>query len=235
MRAWASTGLPSLNDAANNTNTDVLPSAPLSADTASWIGKTLLPLNQAGNIFAVSLPPMGAVVGSCLSSITLNFMGRKNSIILSGVIFFLSFLLLGLASIPSSVEMILIGRALSGLGVGLAVPSSAIYVAECSSPALRGMLSCMPAFLMAFGVLIGYAFGMFGHFVLREVEHFIAGIFLPWHHLAYFCCAPAVLLVLSMMFLPDTPPYLVRNGQTEKATKSLAWLRGTTLEAVRYF
>jgi MFS family permease len=106
---------------------------------------------------------MGAVVGSCLSSITLNFMGRRDSIILSGVIFFLSFLLIGLASIPSSVEMILIGRALSGLGVGLAVPSAAIYVAECSSQALRGMLSCMPAFLMAFGVLIGYAFGTFGH------------------------------------------------------------------------
>jgi hypothetical protein len=36
-----------------------------------------------------------------------------------------------------------------------------------------------------------------------------------------------------MIFLPDTPSYLARKGKTEKATKSLAWLRGTTVEAVR--
>eukprot|EP00092_Neocalanus_flemingeri_P046464 GFUD01052267.1.p1 GENE.GFUD01052267.1~~GFUD01052267.1.p1 ORF type:complete len:481 (-),score=118.98 GFUD01052267.1:59-1501(-) len=201
VRSWASTGLPSLNDAANNTNPAVLLTAPLSEDTTSWI---------------VSLPPMGAILGSCLSSLTLNWAGRKCSIILSGVMFFLSFLLIGLASIPSSVEMIITGRALSGIGVGLAVPSAAIYVAECSSPALRGTLSSLPAFLMAFGVLLGYVFG----------------IFLPWHHLAYFCCTPAVLLVLAMMFLPDTPLYLASKGETEKAAKSLAWLRGTSVEAV---
>ena len=57
--------------------------------------------------------------------------------------------------------MILAGRALSGIGVGLGVPSTAIYVAECSSPTLRGKLSSLPAFLMAFGVLIGYVFGGF--------------------------------------------------------------------------
>ena len=111
--------------------------------------------------FAVSLPPMGAILGSSLSSLSLNWAGRKYSIILSGVFFFLSFILIGLASFSSSVEMILAGRALSGIGVGLGVPSTAIYVAECSSPTLRGKLSSLPAFLMAFGVLIGYVFGRF--------------------------------------------------------------------------
>jgi MFS family permease len=110
---------------------------------------------------------MGAILGSCLSSITLNWAGRKYSIVLSGVMFFLSFLLIGLASIPSSVEMILAGRALSGIGVGLAVPSAAIYVAECSSPALRGILGSLPAFLMALGVLIGYVFGRLVSSTLR--------------------------------------------------------------------
>ena len=102
---------------------------------------------------------MGAILGSCLASLTLNWAGRKYSIILSGIMFFFSFLLIGMASIPSSVEMILAGRALSGIGAGLAVPSAAIYVAECSSSSLRGTLGSLPAFLMAFGVLIGYVFG----------------------------------------------------------------------------
>ena len=63
----------------------------------------------------------------------------------------------------------------------------------------------------------------------------LAGIFLSWHHLAYFCCAPAVMLVLSMMLLPETPSYLARKGEEDKAASSLAWLRGTSVEAVKYF
>ena len=105
------------------------------------------------------MPPLGAILGSSLSSLSLNWGGRKFSIILSGVFFFSSFLLIGLANISSSVVMILAGRALSGLGVGLGVPSTSIYVAECSSPNLRGKLGTLPAFLLAFGVLIGYVFG----------------------------------------------------------------------------
>ena len=181
----------------------------------------------------MSLPPLGAILGSSLSSLSLNWMGRKFSIILAGVFFFLSFVLIGLASISSSVGMILAGRALSGLGVGLGVPSTAIYVAECSSPALRGKLSSLPAFLMAFGVLIGYVFGRLLFTCMIDGFILILGIFLPWHHLAYFCCTPAVLLILAMMFLPDTPSHLARKGHTEKAEKALAWLRGTSRDAVR--
>ena len=61
-----------------------------------------------------------------------------------------------------------------------------------------------------------------------------AGIFLPWHHLAYFCSAPALLLIVAMIFLPETPSFLARKGKSEKATKALAWLRGTSYENVRY-
>jgi len=202
VRAWASTGLPSLNTHTNSSTSYVLPSAPLDTDTCSWI---------------VSLPPLGAIVGSSLSSLSLNWGGRKFSIILSGIFFFTSFLLIGLASLSSSVGMILAGRALSGLGVGLGVPSTSIYVAECSSPALRGKLGSLPAFLLAGGVLLGY----------------VCGIFLPWHHLAYFCSAPALVLVLAMIVLPETPSFLARRGRTEKAAKALSWLRGTTQDAVR--
>ena len=70
--------------------------------------------------------------------------------------------------------------------------------------------------------------------ILVKIFINIAGIFLPWHHLAYFCCTPAVLLVISMMFLPKTPTYLTRRGNAELAARSLAWLRGTSVEAVRH-
>ena len=138
----------SLNDVNSNVNSSTyhpVPDAPLSDDIISWI---------------VSLPPLLALIGSLLSSLLLNYLGRKNSIILSGFIFLTSFLMIGLADlITISETMILAGRALSGLGVGLGVPSTSIYIAECSSPVMRGRLSSLPAFLLALGVLLGYVFG----------------------------------------------------------------------------
>ena len=99
-------------------------------------------------------------MGSGLSSILLNTLGRKNSILLSGFIFFTSFLLIGVADLaPDREVLVLAGRAISGLGVGLGVPSTAIYIAECSSPQLRGKLSSLPALLLALGVLLGYLLG----------------------------------------------------------------------------
>ena len=126
-------------------NLHPVPDAPLDQDTISWI---------------VSLPPLLALISSALSSVLLQYLGRKKSIILSGFIFLSSFLMIGLAAqIPSPEKLILAGRAWSGLGVGLGVPSTAIYISECSSPQLRGRLSSLPAFFLALGVLLGYVFG----------------------------------------------------------------------------
>ena len=183
-------------------------------------------------ILPVSLPPLGAILGSSLSSVSLNFGGRKFSIILSGMFFFMSYILIGLASVFTSVDMIHAGRALSGVGVGLGVPSTSIYVAECSSPALRGKLGALPAFLLALGVLLGYVFGKIDRTNIPK-RYFYEGIFLPWHYLAFACSAPAFLLIVAMMFLPETPSFLARDGKAEKATKTLAWLRGTCEDDVR--
>ena len=55
--------------------------------------------------------------------------------------------------------LVMTGRAISGYGVGVGMPATAIYIAEVSSPQMRGKLSSLPALLMALGVLLGYLLG----------------------------------------------------------------------------
>ena len=191
----------------------------LGNETTSWIGEHLisniLVIGITSRCTSVSFPPLLAIVGSGLSSVLLNTVGRKNSILLSGFIFFSSFLLIGVAAMsPVWAPLVLTGRAVSGLGVGLGVPATAIYIAECSSPELRGKLSSLPALLLALGVLLGY----------------FLGIFLPWNHLALACSAPGFFL-LSVIFLPESPSYLVSKGQTERAAAALCRLKGVTKES----
>jgi len=184
VRAWAATGLPSLNSTWGDA---------LDPETASWV---------------VSLPPLGAMLGSLLSSCTLAY-SRRASIFLSGLLFLAAFSLMGVAHLASFLPLVLAGRLLSGMGVGIAVPSSAIYIAEISSPDLRGKLSSLPATFQALGVLLSYAIGLA----------------LDWHQLAWTCTAPALLLICSLFFLPESPSHLARKGEKAAAAAALKWLR----------
>ena len=55
---------------------------------------------------------------------------------------------------------------------------------------------------------------------------YVVGAFIPWHHLSYFCAAFPVLLLFSMLLLPETPTWLITNDKEERAKKALSWLRG---------
>ena len=62
------------------------------------------------------------------------------------------------------------GRAISGYGVGVGMPATAIYIAEVSSPQMRGKLSSLPALLMALGVLLGYLLGGWRDYIISHLH-----------------------------------------------------------------
>ena len=49
-----------------------------------------------------------------------------------------------------------------------------------------------------------------------------------WGTITILCAIPAILTVLVMLFMPESPFYLVRKNCEDDALKSLIWLRGST-------
>ena len=192
VRAWASTAVPSMTEEEEE----------LSEEMISWV---------------VAAPPIGAITGSLLSFLFLRRLGRKVTIITSGLLFLTAFLCLGLSKQAASPAMVLVFRALSGTGVGLAVPSVSIFIAETVAAQHRGTLACLPALLHATGVLLCY----------------VTGAFLPWDFLSYACCVPALLLVLTVLPLPESPAHLVNTNNREAAVRSYDWYRSAGLELAR--
>ncbi|XP_023328360.1 facilitated trehalose transporter Tret1 [Eurytemora carolleeae] len=194
LRAWAATSVPSLNkkELRGEANIWALESSPQEPEIISWIVSTL---------------PLGAICGSLLSSFPLNYLGRRITLLLAGVLYIAANLLIGLAQLNGNIPMILIGRILGGIGVGITMPSTVIYISEITHPSLRGRMGCIPSLLLALGVLLGYA----------------VGAATPWHHLALISLAPPAILILGMFFLPETPVWLKRNGKTELAEKASLW------------
>lgn len=135
--------------------------------------------------------------------------GRKVTLLLTEIPLILGWLLI---SIASNVEMIYIGRLLIGLGSGMVGAPSRVYTSEVTQPHLRGMLSALASVGISFGVLFQYTLGAFA----------------SWQILAGVSSLIPLLAFTLMLFMPETPNFLISKSQPDKAVKSLAKLRGST-------
>lgn len=136
---------------------------------------------------------------------------------MSGLLFLVSFLSIGLSQSLASHEMVLVFRTLSGAAVGLSVPAVTIYIGETVTSEHRGVCGSLPALLHAGGVLASY----------------LLGTWLPWHTLSFTYCVPALLLTLAMAAMPESPLHLAHGGHMTRAEDSLMWLRVVNRDMAR--
>lgn len=101
--------------------------------------------------------PLAGLAGGCLGGPLIEYLGRKNTILATAVPFIVSWLLIACAV---NVGMVLAGRALSGLCVGIASLSLPVYLGETVQPEVRGTLGLLPT-----------AFGNIGMFKTQLITH----------------------------------------------------------------
>jgi SP family galactose:H+ symporter-like MFS transporter len=94
-----------------------------------------------------------------------------------------------------------------GLGFELAVAT--VYIVEIASTDMRGVLGCFVQFMGSIGVLFT----------------FVAGTFLNWYWLALVNGVTVVFFFLGMLYVPESPRWLILKGHEFSATQSLEWLR----------
>ncbi|CAM9312363.1 unnamed protein product, partial [Heterosigma akashiwo] len=85
----------------------------------------------------VSITVTGAIFGACFGGLLTERRGRKPAILLSSLIFLLGSVLL---SLSSSYNLLVFGRLIVGLGIGMASLAVPMYIAEAAPAHLRGML-----------------------------------------------------------------------------------------------
>ncbi|XP_059360049.1 solute carrier family 2, facilitated glucose transporter member 6-like [Carassius carassius] len=155
-----------------------------------------------GSIFT-----LGAALGGVSAMFLTDRVGRKISIMLSGIPSVVGLLVMGAAQ---NFWMLLWGRFLTGIAGGITAGSIPVYVSEISHPSVRGALGSCPQITAVFGSLALYAFGLV----------------LPWRWLAVAGEIPVVIMMLLLCFMPTSPRYHIMKGNRERAVKSLEWLRG---------
>ena len=150
----------------------------------------------------VSSVLVGAAVGAALGGGLTNRFGRRKLIMLAGVIFTAS--AAGTALAPT-VSWLIAGRIVSGLGIGVASFISPMYIAEIVPAKVRGALVAVNMLAITTGIVAAYL-----------VDYALSGME-GWRYMFGLGAAPAVILVIAMWKLPDSPRWLISRSMVKQA------------------
>ena len=194
---------------------------------------------------------IGCVIGGALSGFFASRLGRRNSLRLASVLFFLS----ALGSYYPEVLFFNYGepnlnllitfnlyRVLGGIGVGLASAVCPMYIAEIAPSEIRGTLVSCNQFAIIFGMLVVYFVNylIMGDHTNPIIDKSVDGILsvnpasdmwsvkTGWRYMFGSEAFPAALFGCLLFFVPKTPRYLVLIHQEEKAYSILEKVNGTS-------
>ncbi|XP_047736166.1 solute carrier family 2, facilitated glucose transporter member 8-like [Hyalella azteca] len=149
----------------------------------------------------------GALAGGLLSSALMNRLGRRATLMVSVLPCLLGCCLMGLSS---NYGVLLTGRILTGVFIGVSGASGNAFLGEIAASDIRGMLGALYELMLVAGVLIA--------FVTRE--------YVSWQQLALITNAPVLLLALLVFFTKESPAFLLIAGKENEARAALQYYRG---------
>ncbi|XP_015734890.1 solute carrier family 2, facilitated glucose transporter member 8 isoform X1 [Coturnix japonica] len=154
-----------------------------------------------------SIVTLGAAAGGILGGCLVDKIGRKLSLMLCSVPYVSGYIVIISAQ---NIWMLYFGRILTGLASGITSLVVPVYISEISHTSVRGMLGSFVQLMVVTGILGAY----------------IAGMALKWQWLAVLCSFPPCIMLLFMLFMPETPRFLLDQNKRAEAIAALQFLRG---------
>jgi SP family xylose:H+ symportor-like MFS transporter len=181
--------------------------------------------------WTVSSALFGCIIGAIVAGWVSNAIGRKGGMLVAGALFLLSaagsaYPEVGLGPIggmgPTALTPFILYRILCGIGVGIASMLSPLYIAEIAPSGIRGRLVSFNQLSIVLGMLLVYFVNWW--IASQGDEAWIHST--GWRLMLLSEAVPAVLFIILLTFVPDTPRWFVMKGRLEKAQSVLGRLVG---------
>lgn len=179
--------------------------------------------DSIGTGFNVASMLLGCAVGAFAAGRLADQFGRRMILLASAIFFLISAWGSGIA--VSSTEFI-IYRVIGGFAVGAASVLAPVYVSEVTPANMRGRLSSIQQIM----IIIGLTAAFLSNYLLAGVagsstKEFMWG-YEAWRWMFWIEIAPAALFFVALLFIPESPRYLVLKKQHDKARQVLTRLFG---------
>jgi SP family facilitated glucose transporter-like MFS transporter 8 len=162
--------------------------------------------NEVGSWLG-SLMCLGGLIATPLYLFISDRCSRKTTGYLVAVPFIISWILI---IVGNSIIILCIARFIGGMGSGAIIVFASLYVSETAQDTIRGALGSYLTLFTNAGVLFAY----------------IVGSHVSYYTFAYTVLLIPILYIVGLIWLPETPNYLVNRGDYTEAERSLRWLRG---------
>jgi len=166
----------------------------LNDKTVEWVTTTVL---------------LGAVLGAITSGKLSDLLGRKKMIIINAFIFSVG--ALGCA-FATSIEMLIVMRIIIGIAIGITSYVAPMYIAEVSPTRRRGALVTLNQLMITIGILVSY---ISDYLLSNDVN------LQSWRWMFGVGLIPGFILLTGMLFLPETPRWLISKQRWEEGKKVL--------------
>lgn len=159
----------------------------------------------------ISIFNVGCAVGGIFLSKVGDMYGRRVGLMFSMVIYVVG-IIIQISSTDKWYQFF-IGRLIAGLAVGTVSVISPLFISEVAPKQVRGTLVCCFQLCITLGIFLGYCttYGTKKYTDSRS-----------WRIPLGLCFAWAIILVIGMLSMPESPRYLVEKNKIEEARKSIA-------------
>jgi MFS transporter, SP family, xylose:H+ symportor len=183
--------------------------------------------------WTISSALVGCIIGAGVAGWISTALGRKGGLIIAALLFLVGSLgsavpELGFGTIgqmgPHALWPFIFYRILGGVGVGVASMLSPLYIAEISPSAIRGRLVSFNQLAIVLGILVVY----FVNWYIASLGNDAWLKSMGWRWMLASEAIPSAIFLVLLVFVPDTPRWLVLRGRNDEA---LAQLKRVTEEA----
>src|SRR4051794_26322931 len=159
----------------------------------------------------VSTLLLGAMIGAGFAGRLADRVGRRLLIIAAAITFTIGALL---AAAAPSVGVLIAARFILGLAVGSAALVVPLYLAEIAPTKIRGAIASLNQLMIVSGILVAFIVNA----ILASSHN--------WRLMLGLAAVPGVVLLVGMLFMPETPRYLVHSGDEDDAREVIDDLPG---------
>lgn len=178
--------------------------------------------------WAMSSALVGCIVGAIVAGRTSDLLGRKKLLIGAAVLFILSAFGTGASN---QFDVFIIFRLIGGVGIGIASTISPIYIAEIAPAGKRGLFVSINQLTIVIGILAAQIVNML---IARPVPDFLSipetlaswNVQWGWRMMFWAELVPAVLFFILIFLVPETPRFLAKVNQYDKAGQILLKIGG---------